>query len=192
VNLSIIPNIVSTIRIVLIYPIVELLRNNQFELALTVFIIACLTDLIDGDLARRYNWKSKIGSWLDPIADKLLLNSVYFYLWLKSAEMVPLWLLLCILSRDLLIIMGVIYYYFKVEKVSAKPTTISKLNTLMQFVLIFLILLHLSFLENNYSGIPDIILSGTMIIVLGLTLASGTWYGVIGLKRAFVIRKATL
>jgi len=189
VNLSIIPNLVSAIRIVLVYPIVLLLFRNEFEMALILFTIACITDLVDGYIARSFNWQSQIGGWFDPIADKFLLNAVYLCLWLMSASYVPLWLLICVIGRDLLIIIGVIYYYYRIEKVAASPTMISKLNTFMQLVLIFLILLHQSFVENKLSGIPSLILDGTMFIVLGLTLMSGIWYFILGIKRAFSIRK---
>lgn len=186
-NLSIIPNLISATRVVLIYPIIILLQSNQFELALLVFSIACVTDLIDGYLARTFNWQSKIGGWLDPVADKFLLNATYLAIW--SIDLIPLWLLVCVLGRDLLIVLGVIYYYFKVERINAQPTTTSKINTFMQVVLVFLILLHKALLENQLSGIPTIILDGLMFIVLGLTILSGAGYLIFACKRMLLIRK---
>lgn len=188
-NLSIIPNLVSASRIALIYPIVVLLQTEQYELALLVFTIACATDLIDGYLARSFNWQSRIGGWLDPIADKFLLNATYLALWLMDRDLIPLWLLVCVLGRDLLIVFGVIYYYFKVERLTASPTTISKVNTLMQLILIFLVLLHQALLQNQLAGVPTILLDGSMFVVLGLTLASGTGYLIIGCKRVLLLRK---
>ena len=91
-NLKDIPNIICTIRILLVFPIIVLLVQHNFNLALILFIIAGISDGLDGYLARKYNWKTELGGWLDPVADKTLQVSVYIVLtWLG---LIPWWLLL--------------------------------------------------------------------------------------------------
>ncbi len=185
-SLSDIPNAISILRILIVYPVVVYLYQEKYNLALALFVFASISDLVDGYLARRYNWTSKLGGWLDPIADKLLINSVFLTLYIIG--LVPAWLLILVLGRDLLIVGCVVYYYYKIEKVSARPTWISKVNTFVQLVLVFLILSSLTLQSYNFNGLPQLLLDGGMWIVLGLTIISGAGYINMGIK-ALMIRK---
>ncbi len=186
-SLSHIPNLISTLRILIVYPVVLYLYQQEYFLALVLFLAASISDLIDGFLARRFNWTSRLGGWLDPIADKLLLDSVFLTLWIM--KLVPMWLLVCVLGRDLIIVLGVIVYYFKIEKVAARPTLVSKVNTFMQLVLCIAILLSESLRAAGWGSIPSVVLYGGMLVVLGLTVVSGVGYVVMGARRALLLRR---
>lgn len=186
-TLALIPNLISLLRIALIYPVILALLHGRFEWALLLFCLAGLSDLADGYLARRFQWTSKLGGWLDAIADKVLLNAVYFVLW--SLNLIPFWLLICVAGRDILIVSGVVFYYFKIEKVSAKPSIISRINTFMQLLLVVFILLQQILTEYPLYLLPTFVVESTMRIVLSLTLVSGVWYAYIGLRRAFFLKK---
>ena len=99
-----IPNIISVLRIVLVVPIIVLMLEQQFAAALLLFFVAGLSDGLDGYLAKRNNWGSRLGSILDPLADKLLLISSYVALgWLG---LIPVWLVAVVLIRDIVIVSG--------------------------------------------------------------------------------------
>ena len=180
-KLSNIPNMISIFRIILVIPVVYYLLQHKYSLAFIIFLVACVSDYIDGYIARRYQWESQLGGWLDPIGDKILLNSVYLVLWSMDL-IIPDWLLFCIIGRDIMIVGGVLYYYYRIEKITAHPTLISKINTLMQLVLVLLILIKLSY-PTFAASVADDIINATMYIVVGLTLMSGAWYFIIGMRR---------
>lgn len=99
-----IPNLISVIRIVLVLPIIYLLWNKQYQMTLALFIIAGLSDALDGFLAKRYDWTSQLGSFLDPLADKLLLVSCFLVCVLTG--LMPAWLFIVILLRDVIVSFG--------------------------------------------------------------------------------------
>ena len=180
-KLSLIPNLISIFRIILVIPVVYYLLQHNYGMAFAIFLVACISDFVDGYVARRYDWTSQLGGWLDPVGDKILLNAVYLTLWYMG-ETIPGWLLLCVLGRDLMIVGGVLYYYYNIEKITPQPTLISKFNTVMQLVLILFILIHQSF-PGFFAEAGFHIIQYTMFIVLGLTMASGGWYFIIGMRR---------
>ena len=101
---------------------------------LILFFVAGASDLVDGFLAKRFGWQSRIGGILDPAADKLLLGTVFVVL--AVLELVPLWLVATALLRDLIIVLGAIGYRVCIGPIEARPSVISKLNTLCQGVFI--------------------------------------------------------
>lgn len=132
------PNIISVARILLVYPVVSALLEQNFTSALLWFTIAGLSDGIDGFLARYFGWQSRLGSYLDPIADKLLL--VFSYLCLAYLDRIPDWLAALVVARDLIILGGATAYYFLLEPFEGQPSIVSKINTFLQLLLVFLIL----------------------------------------------------
>lgn len=177
-----IPNLISFLRVLLIIPVVWYLLHQRYEMALVLFAIAGLSDALDGYLARKYNWKSHLGGWLDPLADKAMQVSVYVCLtWL---QLIPMWLLAAVIARDLLIVGGGLYYYYKVEKVNAAPSLISKLNTLMQILLVLIILLHKSIFE-----FPAFFIELSLFAVLATTVLSGLNYVLTWGNKAWKIKK---
>ena len=134
-----IPNLICFARIVLVIPIIRSLSQEQFLLSLLLIVIAGLSDILDGYLAKRNNWRSYLGSVLDPAADKILLVSLF--LTLQSMGLIPLWLTLTVIMRDCMIIFGLSLYRYFVGVPQPKPTTISKFNTLLQLTFIVLVIL---------------------------------------------------
>ena len=159
------PNIISFLRIILVAPIVWALLNNQYDLAVILFVIAGISDGVDGFLAKRFDWTSRFGGVLDAIADKLLLVSTFICLWLLAVF--PLWLVALIIIRDVLIVGGGVIYNLKVEKFIAEPSVMSKLNTLLQIVLATVGVLSLGLL--NVPSVMIDVLSWAVAITVVLS-----------------------
>lgn len=177
-----IPNIISALRVLLIFPTVWMLLKQDYQSALWLFAVAGLSDALDGYLARKYSWKSHLGGWLDPLADKAMQISVYVSLtWL---QLIPAWLLIAVIARDLVIIAGGLIYYYKFEKIDASPSLISKLNTLLQITLVLVILVH-----HSLFAFPQWFVAASIYAVLIFTILSGWNYVLTWSSRAIRLRK---
>ncbi|MBI5041177.1 MAG: CDP-alcohol phosphatidyltransferase family protein [Gammaproteobacteria bacterium] len=135
-----IPNLITCARLLLVPPIVWSMLTEQYGLALLLFVAAGLSDALDGFLAKTFNWTSRLGGLLDPIADKLLLVSCYLALTWQG--LLPLWLTALVIGRDVVILAGAILYNALVERVEAAPSVISKINTLSQLLLVVAVLFN--------------------------------------------------
>lgn len=124
------PNALCVLRIVLIVPIAALLLQARPQPALWVFAAAALTDVLDGFLAKRYGWQTELGKRLDPLADKLLLVTVFVVV--AVLGQVPLWLAAAVVLRDLTITAGGLCYLWLYGDPQGRPTVVSKLNTFLQ------------------------------------------------------------
>lgn len=164
-----IPNFLTIFRIILTPLLVIFLINKRFEWAFMVFVMAGLSDGLDGFLARVMNQKTKIGAILDPIADKALLASSYITL--AVMEIIPNWLAVTVISRDLIIVFGVVVFFLFHSGIEIKPTAISKLTTLFQLLTIFTVLASLVLGFKLKSLIWSL-----FIITAILTVASGLHY----------------
>ena len=141
-----IPNALTITRLVLIAPFLVFIYQQEYLSAFYVFFAAGVTDGLDGLLARHFNWQSLLGSFIDPLADKLLIASSFISLALIGK--LPWWLVLLVFSRDLTISFGVVAWYWLVQrKLDFKPTLLSKLNTLLQLSLITFCLFELAFFK---------------------------------------------
>lgn len=132
------PNIISAARLIAVIPVVWLLLEHRFGWALLLFAVAGLSDGVDGLLAKSFGWQSRLGGILDPLADKALLVSCFLVL--GSMGLIPIWLVLAVVFRDLVIVGGALLYHFRVAEVDAAPTLASKLNTVVQLVLVVLVI----------------------------------------------------
>ena len=137
-NPSNIPNLICLARIALVVPIVQFILQTEFFLALLLIAIAGLSDILDGYLAKRNNWRSKLGALLDPAADKILLVSLFIVLF--RMELIPFWLTLIVILRDVMIIFGLGLYRYFVGIPEMNPTRISKFNTFTQLAFVLLII----------------------------------------------------
>jgi len=181
VKRSDIPNIITIFRIGLVPTVVIALIYEEFQLALLLFAIAGISDGLDGYIAKRFNYTSQLGSILDPLADKLLLMSTYIALgWLG---LLPVWLIVLIIGRDLLILLGALAYYRWVGAYEMAPSWISKINTFFQIVLGLAIVLGASAVN-----LPDMLLWTLVYIVLMTTVLSGVDYVWIWGSRAYRAR----
>ncbi len=169
-NLNVsIPNIITLGRILLVPVIVWAIASGQFDVAFILFLIAGMSDAVDGFLAKRFNMGSEIGRLLDPLADKALLVSIYVALGIF--DLIPRWLVILVVSRDLMIIAAVIVSWLVEKPVALKPLMVSKLNTVAQVLFAALVLAARGF---GFSPAPlDKLL---MIAVAVLTLASVAAY----------------
>ncbi|MGO9632936.1 MAG: CDP-alcohol phosphatidyltransferase family protein [Steroidobacteraceae bacterium] len=129
-----IPNLISSLRILLVIPISLALVHRQFSTAIALFAVAAVSDATDGFLAKRFGWQSTIGAILDPAADKLLLATLFVLL--ATLRLVPVWLTAVAVGRDIVIVLGAIAYRVCIGLVDWRPSGVSKLNTLCQVAFI--------------------------------------------------------
>jgi cardiolipin synthase len=132
-----IPNVISVIRMLLVVPIAVALARHELPTTLSLFAVAAASDAADGYLAKRFGWQSELGGILDPIADKLLLATVFVTL--SILKLVPLWLMAAAVARDAVIVLGAMAYRFFIGPLTAHPSFISKVNTLCQAAFILAI-----------------------------------------------------
>ena len=128
-----IPNFITLARVMSVPVIFWLLVNDHSRIAFFVFLGAGISDAVDGYLAKRFDWRTELGAYLDPLADKLLIVSIYIAL--AVAREIPLWLVIAVVSRDVLILLAVMISWLMDRPVHIKPLAVSKLNTAAQLVL---------------------------------------------------------
>ena len=140
-----IPNLLTLCRIGLVPWLLVLLHSQQFSLSLLVFLIAGVTDALDGFIAKRFNAQTYLGSLLDPLADKGLLLSTYIMLGVIG--LVPFWLVVAVVFRDVVIVGGYLLMVLFFGKVKMQPLFISKINTFTQisYILVVLAALMMSY-----------------------------------------------
>lgn len=138
-----IPNGITVSRIFLVPVVVWLIIADQMQWAFFSFLLAGLTDALDGYLAKRFDWQTELGAYLDPIADKALLVSIYIVLGI--AGHLPVWLVIAVVSRDLLIVGAIMLSWMLERPVRLHPLFVSKANTVSQIMLAALVLADLGF-----------------------------------------------
>ena len=142
-SLNWIPNAISTLRIALVVPVLLLILRGDYGWALLLFWVAGFSDGIDGYLATRFNWESRTGALLDPIADKLLVAGMFVTL--TYTQHIPLWLTTVVLFRDVVIIGGALAYNYLIKPLEGEPTRISKINTVIQLLFLLFVLSRAAF-----------------------------------------------
>ncbi|MBW1901051.1 MAG: CDP-diacylglycerol--glycerol-3-phosphate 3-phosphatidyltransferase [Deltaproteobacteria bacterium] len=133
-----IPNLITILRIILTPIFIIFLLNDAYLPALILFVVAGISDAIDGLIARLFNQKSKLGAFLDPLADKILLVSAFVVLSAKND--VYAWLAVVVISRDFLILLGVLILFLNSQDFTFKPSIVSKMTTCMQLATVFVAL----------------------------------------------------
>ena len=167
-----IPNLLSIIRIGLVYPILNNIYLSNFELSIIFFIIAAITDALDGFLARKMNWQTYLGTLLDPVADKLLLSGTIFILWLN--QLIPFYIFVIFISRDIAILLGAAIQMTLNESDTPLPNLLGKLTTSLQVIYIATIFLK-EILNIKFSlYILDIFI--IFITLLSLVVYAYNWY----------------
>ena len=134
------PNVLTVFRLCLALPVAWCIVNHQSDLAVGLFFMAAVSDGLDGFLARRYNWQSHLGSILDPVADKLLLMVTFIAL--SAIGVLPLWLTVLVIGRDLTIVCGALLYRWRVGPYQFKPSWLGKISTLIQLGLVLAALIR--------------------------------------------------
>ncbi len=163
------PNLITLARLCAVPLTVWLLLQREIALALWLFIAAGVSDAVDGFIAKRFGSRSQVGAVLDPVADKALLVSVYVTL--GAIGILPSWLVILVVFRDVLIVGGVLTLYVLGQEVAIRPLFVSKANTAMQIVLAALVLLNAAY------GLPgDLAVAVLIWLTAATTLASGAAY----------------
>jgi cardiolipin synthase len=155
-----IPNLICVLRMVLVWPIITALVTGRYELALVLVAVAGASDGLDGYLAKRFDWRSRLGGLLDPLADKLLLVSAF--LTLAYTALVPVWLAVVVVVRDVVIVSGGLIYQAIVAPVQPEPSRASKFNTGAQIFFVCAVI------ANRGFGLPPaevLIPSGAAVLV---------------------------
>jgi cardiolipin synthase (CMP-forming) len=171
------PNFITALRIVVTPIFVIMLMDRKFEAAIILFGLAAISDGLDGLLARAMKQKTTLGAVLDPVADKLLLSSAYIVL--GALQVLPRWLAVIVISRDVLIMLGVGILFIFRAPIKVRPSYISKITTFIQIVTIFYALSN-EFLFSLQLLKPLLvwgtaaitILSGLHYLYIGMTFSS--------------------
>ncbi|HET8807400.1 MAG TPA: CDP-alcohol phosphatidyltransferase family protein [Methylophaga sp.] len=177
-----IPNLISWFRIVLVAPVVWAMLQFDFQLALILFAIAGVSDGLDGFLAKHYHWQSRLGSILDPIADKLLL--VASFATLSYLDLLPWWLFALVIGRDFLIVAGALAYHKRFGEFEFQPLWSSKINTLLQILLVLLVMIQTQW----FPGLDEVKTIGIWLVVASV-INSGSEYILVWGMRAWRQRK---
>ena len=145
--------------------VVWAIASGAMWIAFVLFLVAGVSDAVDGYLAKRFNMTTELGAYLDPLADKALLVSIYVTLGIAVA--IPRWLVILVVSRDIMIVGGVILSWVMGKPMKVKPLVVSKLNTAAQIVFACVVLGSLGF--NMPAAMLELVL---MAVVAALTLLS--------------------
>ena len=174
------PNLICLVRIALVWPTLDALRGGAYWAALALFIVAALSDGLDGYLAKRFGWTSALGRILDPVADKLLLMSVFIVgAWL---ELIPWWLSAAVVARDVMIGLGALVYRLLFGPLHGRPTLVSKANTAAQLIYVALVLLRAASAQPMTA-----IMETAVFITLATTVLSGAHYLLTFTRRAWLL-----
>jgi cardiolipin synthase len=138
-----VPNAICVVRMLLVAPVVWLIVAGRYTEALVVLVIAGVSDGLDGYLAKRFDWRTRLGSLLDPAADKLLLASTFVAL--SYMGLVPVGLTIVVIARDVVIVIGAICYQLLIAPVEGQPSLVSKLNTAFQLAMVLFALTSAAF-----------------------------------------------
>ncbi len=160
------PNILTIFRILLIPVFVNLLIYGYFGWALITFVIATLTDGLDGLIARLANQRTKLGAYLDPMADKLLLTSSF--LSLAILKVIPVWTAVILVSRDLILVLGALILHLTQTSQEISPSWLGKTTTAVQFFCVIWILMADVFEVGTDIVFPILVLTVAITVISGL------------------------
>ena len=162
-------NVLTVVRLCLAVPIVLLVRSGDFPAAAALFLIAALSDGLDGFIAKRFSGVTPFGTVLDPIADKVLMASLFVTLALMGH--LPLWIVALVLARDILIVLGTLALRLAAGRFQVEPLLVGKASTLMQILLGAALLAQLSVLPEL-----EILIEPLLLVTAATVLASAVAY----------------
>jgi cardiolipin synthase (CMP-forming) len=172
------PNLICLVRLALVWPVAAAVASANFLLALVLFVSAAVSDGLDGYLAKRFNWTSELGKFLDPLADKLLLITLF----IESAwlGLVPWWITAAAVARDVMIGLGALVFRMWFGPLRGRPTLISKINTGAQLLYL------MGMMFNAAVGFPPReILDALAVITFVTIVLSGYQYLAIFTRRVW-------
>lgn len=168
-----IPNLITLGRVILVPVVFWLLISNEMRAAFFFFLVAGISDGVDGYLAKTYGWTTELGAYLDPLADKLLLVCIYIALGVGGE--LPSWLVIAVVSRDVLIVLAVVLSWLLANPVTIHPLIVSKVNTVAQIVLASLVMADEGFNLGLGSLRIAMIWITAGLVVASLALYLRTW-----------------
>jgi cardiolipin synthase len=171
-----IPNLITLIRILLTPLFIIFLIQGRYRHALAVFVLAGVSDVADGLIARWWQQKSRLGSYLDPAADKLLMSASFVTL--SISHLIPSWLTVVVISRDVILGLGALILRLADYPLVVRPSLAGKFTTMLQVITVGLVLL----VKGKLAPLPPEVLSIFFYLTGGLTAISGTHYLYRGLK----------
>jgi cardiolipin synthase (CMP-forming) len=183
-SLRFLPNLLCIVRMLLVYPVAHGILQGHYQGVLAIFALAAFTDGLDGFLAKRFDWSSELGKHLDPLADKLLLVTVFVCL--SVARLAPWWLTMAVLLRDVVIVAGAIAYRVLLGPLHGQPTLPSKLNTFCQILFCLVVVAQA---EYGLPGRELTIATGALAFVT--TAVSGLDYVIVYSRRAVAAARRT-
>ncbi len=178
------PNAISFARLLSVPVFIWLVLTERLEAAFWLFVAAGISDAVDGILAKRLKMRTELGAYLDPIADKVLLVTGFIALGYRDA--VPLWLVILVVSRDVLIVGGALMFETMTKSLTMEPLMISKANTVAQLTLIAAVLLPAMF-----GTLPEPVVTSLCTIVAVTTVSSGAAYVFIWSNKASAMTKTS-
>jgi cardiolipin synthase (CMP-forming) len=170
-------------RLITVVPVVWLIATERLQAAFWLFVAAGASDAIDGFIAKNFNSRTELGAYLDPLADKVLLNGIYAAM--AMIGWLPVWLAVLVIGRDLLIVAGVILIQRRDPVFRANPLLIGKINTFAQIVLAAAALGH----AGGFVDVSEMV-SALILTVALTTLGSGAGYAAQGLRATFAERSS--
>ena len=166
-----IPNLLTIIRIALVYPILNNIYLGNFEISIIYFIVASVTDGLDGFIARKMNWQTELGTLLDPVADKILLSGSIFILWLN--QYIPFYIFVIFFSRDVAILLGAAIRMSVIESDTPTPNFLGKLTTTLQIIYIAIIFLKVIIDLDFGLFLLDVFI--ILVTILSLVVYAHNW-----------------
>lgn len=163
-----IPNFITMLRFAAVPLLVWWLFDGQFYNALLLCLLMGLSDALDGYLARTFNWKTTLGAYLDPAADKVMLISAYVTL--GALDLLPHWLVLAVIMRDVVLLSGALSYVTSTRRLEIQPSLISKFNTFVQLILV------LAVVYSQIYVLPVVVIQTLIGLTFLTTIASAYDY----------------
>ena len=164
-----IPNLITLGRILLVPIVVWAIASGRLQVAFLLFLAAAISDAVDGFLAKRFGMKTDLGAYLDPLADKVLIVSIYATLGITGV--IPLWIVILVVSRDFMIVGAIMLSWLVGTPVAIKPHIVSKLNTAAQIAYACLVLA-----SKGFDVDAEPVLTLVMVLVAILTSLSVVFY----------------
>ena len=168
------PNSLTVLRILLVPVFVGLLLYGHYDIALITLLIAALTDILDGMVARLTNQRTRLGEYLDPLADKLLLMSAFITL--SVLDFIPIWAVILVVSRDAILLAGTLIANLTDTEIDISPTALGKSTTLAQICYVIAVMLHVT------GKVPVFLVGPFLWIMVTLTVGSGVHYLLRGIQ----------
>lgn len=171
-----IPNVITLLRVVLIPFYIDLMIYDYYGPALVVLLVACVSDAADGLIARHTHTQTELGAFLDPMADKLLVVSSFITL--AAIGRLPIWLVIIVVSRDVILVLGSFILYLMGHTLIIRPSLIGKTTTVLQLSTVCLVMIMINY-GGNWMLVPLI-----AWLTVAFTVASGAQYVMRGMKMA--------